>query len=96
MTAKRSNEGEAYPLMTGSMETSGALRALKNLRYTGIMKKRVQSRERERWFKPPSTATRPEAGYDEWLAAEIEAGCAELDAGQAIPAEQVWKRLGLE
>lgn len=60
------------------------------------MAKRVQSRDGERWFKPPSSDMRPEASYDEWLAAEIEAGCAELDAGQAIPAQKVWKKLGLE
>ncbi len=61
-----------------------------------MMNKRAQSKDGERWFKLPSTDTHPEAGYDEWLAAEIEAGCAELDAGQAIPAGQVWKKLGLE
>lgn len=52
------------------------------------MKTRTQSGDRERWFKPSSTDTPPEAGYDEWLAAEIEAGCGELDAGQGIPSEQ--------
>lgn len=60
------------------------------------MSKRAQSKNRQRWFKPPSTDTRPEAGYDAWLATEIEAGCAELNAGQAIPAQKVWKKLGLE
>ncbi len=38
----------------------------------------------------------PQADYDTWLADEIAAGCAELDAGQGIPADQVWKKLGLE
>jgi hypothetical protein len=61
-----------------------------------VMNTREKPRDGERWFKPPSTDTQPEAGYDAWLAAEIEAGCAELDAGQGIPAEQVWKELGLE
>lgn len=47
-------------------------------------------------FKPPSVDAQSEAGYDKWLAAEIEAGCAELDAGGGrIPAKQVWKDLGL-
>ena len=62
----------------------------------GNMSKRAQSKDRQRWFKPPSIDTRPEAGYDAWLAAEIETGCTELDAGQAIPGQQVWKKLGLE
>jgi predicted transcriptional regulator len=42
----------------------------------------------------------PEAGdlvdYETWLAEEIAAGCAELNAGEGIPAEQVWQALGLE
>lgn len=60
------------------------------------MNTRARPKDGKRWFKPPSTDIQPEAGYDEWLAAEIEAGCAELDAGQGIPAEQVWKELGVE
>jgi predicted transcriptional regulator len=34
--------------------------------------------------------------YENWLAEEIAAGCAELNAGEGIPAEQVWQTLGLE
>ena len=62
------------------------------------MNAHAEAKDRERWFKPPSTdaAAPPEAGYDEWLAAEIEAGCTELDAGKGKDAEQVWKELGLE
>ncbi|TPE48203.1 hypothetical protein [Amaricoccus solimangrovi] len=60
------------------------------------MSTRAQPTDAERWPGPPSGDVRPETGYDEWLAAEIEAGRAELDAGQGIPAEQVWKELGLE
>ncbi|MFO1210546.1 MAG: hypothetical protein U1E40_15210 [Amaricoccus sp.] len=44
---------------------------------------------------PPPQAHEP-ASYEEWLSAEIEAGCAELDAGESLPAEQVWQELGLE
>ena len=55
-----------------------------------------KARDRKASLEPPSAETQTEVGYDEWLAAEIEAGCAELDAGQGIPAEQVWKKLGLE
>lgn len=38
----------------------------------------------ERWI-------RPESGYADWLAAEIEAGIAELGAGKGIPAAEVWQ-----
>jgi hypothetical protein len=38
----------------------------------------------------------PEAAYGEWLASEIQAECAELDAGESTPAERVWQELGLE
>ena len=37
-----------------------------------------------------------QADYEPWLAEEIAAGCAELDAGKGIPAEQVCQELGLE
>ncbi len=37
-----------------------------------------------------------EAGYAEWLAQEIVEGERDLDAGEGIPAEEVWRRLGLE
>jgi hypothetical protein len=37
-----------------------------------------------------------QADYEAWLAEEITAGCAELDAGKGIPAEQVWQELSLE
>ena len=50
----------------------------------------------DRWIKPATAEDRPEACYDEWLAAEIEAGIAELDAGKGIPAADVWRSLGLE
>ena len=38
----------------------------------------------------------PLTDYEASLADEIVAGCAELDAGKGIPAEQVWQELGLE
>jgi hypothetical protein len=44
----------------------------------------------------PSPLTDRPDSYEEWLAAEIEAGCAELDAGESLPAERVWQELGLE
>lgn len=50
----------------------------------------------ERWLKPSHPKDQPESGYAEWLAEEIEAGVAELDAGKGIPAADVWRSLGLE
>ncbi|WP_424753248.1 hypothetical protein [Methylobacterium sp.] len=52
--------------------------------------------EADRWVKPSRPGDPAEPGYEEWLAAELEAAAAELDAGQGIPAVQVWKDLGLE
>ena len=50
----------------------------------------------DRWVRPARPGDQPEAGYAEWLAGEIEAGIAELDAGKGIPAAEVWTSLGLE
>lgn len=50
----------------------------------------------DRWTRPAQAGDQSEPGYDEWLTAELEAGIAELDAGQGIPAETVWKSLGIE
>lgn len=50
----------------------------------------------DRWINPPSPDDQPEPGYEEWLKAEIAEGIAQLDAGKGIPAEEVWKSLGLE
>lgn len=50
----------------------------------------------QRWIKPSTPDERPEAGYEEWLAADIAAGAAELDVGKGIPADEVWRSLGLE
>ena len=41
-------------------------------------------------------AASPESGYGEWLAAEIEAGIAELDAEQASAAAGIWRSFSLE
>ena len=60
---------------------------------------RPEARDRDnvqRWIKPPLTEEPPQAGYDEWLATDIAAGIAELDAGKGIPADEVWRSLGLE
>lgn len=48
------------------------------------------------WINPPSPDTRPEPGYDEWLAAEIEAAIREADEGKLTPIEEVRRKFGLE
>ena len=60
------------------------------------METHVPIKDKRRRSVPPSGDARSDTGYEEWLAAEIEAGCAELDAGRhGLPAKQVWKELGL-
>lgn len=50
----------------------------------------------QRWIKPARPEEQPEAGYDEWLAADIAAGIAELDAGKFVTLDQVKREFGLE
>lgn len=56
----------------------------------------IITKDAERWTRPVQPDDRPEAGYEEWLAAELNAGLAELDAGKGIAADEVWKSLGFE
>lgn len=60
------------------------------------MTKRAQVPRRELWTRPPLPQDGVAPGYEAWLAGEIEAAAAELDAGHGVPAEQVWKDLGIE
>ena len=50
----------------------------------------------EGWTKPAIPDGPPEPGYEAWLAGEIADGLAELDAGEGVPAEEVWRAFGLE
>lgn len=50
----------------------------------------------DRWIKPDGPEVQPEPGYDEWLAAEIAAGIAELDAGKVVTLGALKKEFGLE
>lgn len=50
----------------------------------------------QRWIKPAAPDEQPEAGYDEWLAADIAAGIAELDAGKFVTLDQVKREFGIE
>ncbi|HUF57426.1 MAG TPA: hypothetical protein VMM55_12785 [Thermohalobaculum sp.] len=56
----------------------------------------TKSDDRARWWKRPEPDQQPQDGYEHWLADEIEAGLAELDRGEGLPAEKAWKALGLE
>ena len=47
------------------------------------------------WVENGPAAT-PEAGYDAHVQNSIAQGRAQLDAGQGIPAAQVWEELGIE
>ena len=48
------------------------------------------------WHAPPGPTDAPAPGYDAWLAAELAAGIADLDAGRVTPLEDVRKEFGLE
>jgi hypothetical protein len=60
------------------------------------MNARLNKTDRSEWLLPEPGKVVPEADYDAWLAEEIAAGTAELDAGLGIPAAKVWKDLGIE
>ncbi len=62
----------------------------------GSMSTRARSGDGKRRAEPPAPDAERETGYDAWLEAELEAGCAELDAGRGVAAERAWKELGLE
>ena len=50
----------------------------------------------ESCLRPSQPDDLPEPGYEEWLAEEIAAGIAELDAGQSKTLDAVMTELGLE
>lgn len=64
--------------------------------YLVTMSAPLTKTDRTDWHLQQPGKAVPEAGYDAWLAEEIAAGTAELDAGLGIPAAQVWKDLGIE
>jgi hypothetical protein len=64
--------------------------------YIEMMSAPLIKTDRTDWHLPQPDKAAPEAGYDAWLAEEIAAGTAELDAGLGIPAAQIWKDLGIE
>lgn len=52
--------------------------------------------ELDLWTTPPEPDDPVDPEYEEWLAAEIEAALEEVAQGKVIPAEEVWRKLGLE
>ena len=56
----------------------------------------TKPRRSDPWVSPPDPADRPESGYEASLRAALAQAQAELDAGQGIPAAEVWKELGIE
>lgn len=55
-----------------------------------------KSSEIDRWIKPARPEDKPEPGYEEWLAAELEAGIAEADAGKVVTLAALKEEFGLE
>ena len=60
------------------------------------MSTETKSRRSDPWVNPPSPGEKPEPGYEEHVRKSIEDGRAQIKAGKGIPAEKVWKELGIE
>lgn len=60
------------------------------------MRERTKTRDAAAWISPPDPHAAKSPGYDEWLKAELDTAAAQLDAGEGIPAAEVWKQLGIE
>lgn len=96
LAGAKAEEGASRSTLRRYRNLVTRLPALVIFGYAVGMTKRAHSKDEERRPKPSSSDAKREAGYDEWLASEIEAGRAELDAGKRISAKEVWKKLGLE
>lgn len=59
------------------------------------MRVEVIKKDSAAWIEMDPAAT-PEVGYDPHVRAAVAQGKAQLDAGQGIPATQVWEELGIE
>jgi hypothetical protein len=60
------------------------------------MNKPAPSADIAPWISPPPANDPPVPGYDAWLAANIAAGLAEVEAGTVTPIADVRKEFGLE
>ena len=67
-----------------------------DIRYLGAMNKPSTSNPIPDWTDTPATPATPAPGYDAWLAADIAAGIADLNAGRTTPLALLRKDLGLE
>ena len=60
------------------------------------MNKSATPNDISEWVNAPPSDTSAVPGYDDWLAQDIAAGLADLDAGNATPLADIRKDLGLE
>ena len=60
------------------------------------MNKFANPNDVQQWVQPPAGKVSPVAGYDAWLAQDIAAGLAEIDAGATAPLADMRKEFGLE
>jgi predicted transcriptional regulator len=60
------------------------------------MNKPAQPADITPWIAPPTAEAAPVPGYDAWLAADIAAGLAEVEAGTITPIADVRKEFGDE
>ncbi len=67
-----------------------------DIRYLGPMNKPSTSNPIPDWTDAPAVPATQALGYDAWLAADIAAGQADLDAGRTTPLALLRKDLGLE
>ena len=64
--------------------------------YPHHMNKPPDTQPAHQWTAVPATDLSPVAGYDTWLAKDIAAGLADLDAGKTTPLADVRKEFELE
>jgi hypothetical protein len=64
--------------------------------YVPAMNKPTKSSDADLWIAPRAKDVVPVAGYDAWLAQDMAAGLAEIDAGAVTPLAEVRKEFGLE
>jgi hypothetical protein len=67
-----------------------------DLAYHQLMNKPSDTQPAHQWTAAPATDVPPVAGYEAWLAEDIAAGVADLDAGKTTPLADVRKEFGLE
>ena len=56
----------------------------------------TDKRRSDAWVDEPDPTEQPESGYKDQVRAAIDEGRSQIAAGKGIPADQVWKELGIE